>query len=572
MKKILYIIALSIGMSSCDYLDFNETSNQYTQEDMYEYYLKSVQMLTNVYGYIPQDFGVIGGAMRDCATDDSEYADPNGTVQNFTNGYWSAVNTLDTQWTLYYGIRAANEYISSIANANYDRFENNVNYPFWMDKLQYHPYEARILRAHFFFELARRYGDIAMPLTVLTVDEASAIGETKFDDVISFIVSECTECAANLPVTYANSAVAGSEVGRVTKGFALSLKTKALLYAASPLHNSAGDSSKWVAAAEAAKEIIDMGVYSLDPDGAIYSDTGDGAKVSSAEIIIARMNDYNWTFEQRNFPIRMTNNTRTTMDGNFPTQNLVDAFQTTSGYDVTLTELGWYTLDPNFDAAFPYSSRDPRLERTVLVNNKPFNAYTIETFEGGLDDKTRALGGTVTGYFLRKYVQESTSFALNANVTCRHFWVISRYAEIILSYAEAMNEAYGPTYTDATFTMSAIEAVNLVRANVGMPGVAETPAYATLYSSQAGMREVIQREWRVEFAFEDHRFWDIRRWKIASETKDIYGAYITKNADNTFSFKRTSVETRVWSDKMYLYPVPQTELFNNLNLTQNTGW
>ncbi len=557
-------------MSSCGYLDFSETSNQYTQEDMYEYYLKSVQMLTNVYGYIPQDFGVIGGSMRDCATDDAEYADPNGTVQNYTNGYWSAVNTIDPQWTLYYGVRAANEYISSIASADFDRFENNPNYVFWMDKLQYHPYEARVLRAHFFFELARRYGDIAMPLTMLTVDEAATITETKFDDVIAFIVSECTACAEMLPTSYAS--VAGAEIGRATKGFAMALKAKALLYAASPLHNTSGDLTKWVSAAEAAKEIIDLGIYSLDADGAIYSDPGDGSKVTSSDVIMARMNDYNWTFEQRNFPIRMTNNTRTTMDGNFPTQNLVDAFQTTSGYDVSLSELGWSTLDPNFDSNYPFANRDPRLERTVLVNNKAFNAYTIETFEGGLDDKTRAMGGTVTGYFLRKYVQETTSFAMNANVTCRHFWCISRYAEILLSYAEAMNEAYGPTYTSSTLSMSAIDAVNLVRANVGMPEVSATPAFASLYGSKDGMREVIQKEWRVEFAFEDKRFWDIRRWKIGSETKDIYGAYITKNSDNTFSYKRTHVETRIWNDRMNLYPVPQTELFNNLNLTQNTGW
>lgn len=132
-----------------------------------------------------------------------------------------------------------------------------------MKQLKYFPYEARVLRAHYFFELARRYGDIAMPLEVLTEEEANTIGKTPFSEVISFIVSECDDAANNLPDSYVNEP--GAEIGRVTKGFAMAVKSKALLYAASKLHNPSMDTELWKKSAKAAIDIINTGLYSLDP-------------------------------------------------------------------------------------------------------------------------------------------------------------------------------------------------------------------------------------------------------------------------------------------------------------------
>ena len=558
MKKIFYNLSVVILAAGCNYLDFDETSGDYTREDMYSTYSNIQSMMTNIYGYMPnKEIVDIGEAMRDCGSDDAEFGDPQATVQYFNNGNWSPLSTVDTKWDLFKGIRAANEFLESIQTVDLSKYQYDVKYQLQLEHLKYYPFEARVLRAYYLFELARRYGDIPVPMTMLSIEEANSIEKTSFDDVIAFIASECTECANNLPVTFIG--MLDDELGRVTKGFALAVKTKALLYAASPLHNPTGDKSKWLAAAQAAQELIDLNVYFLDP----------GVKVNnsaSPEVIMLVMRSESQSFEKYNFPVRFTEGQRTAMSGTYPTQNLVDAFQTAAGYDIILGANGWETSDPAFDITKPYEGRDPRFESTILANGMTFKGSTIETFVGGADySATRSDLGTPTGYYLRKYIQESTSFTPENTVQNKHHWIVYRYAEALLSYAEAANEYFGnPDQTDGTLHLSAAEALNAVRSNAGMPDVTA--------SSYADFQEAVRREWRVEFAFEDHRFWDVRRWKIGSTTQNsIDGVKITRTGSD-YEYSRFSVEGRTWAEKMYLYPIPQKEVFSNSNLTQNAGW
>ena len=558
MKKIFYILSVAILAAGCNYLDFDETSGDYTREDMYSTYSNIQSMMTNIYGYMPnKEIVDVGEAMRDCGSDDAEFGDPQATVQYFNNGNWSPLSTVDTKWDLFKGIRAANEFLESIQTVDLSKYQYDVKYQLQLEHLKYYPFEARVLRAYYLFELARRYGDIPVPMTMLSIEEANSIEKTPFDDVIAFIASECTECAANLPTTFIG--MLDDELGRVTKGFALAVKAKALLYAASPLHNPSGDKSKWQAAAAAAQELIDLGVYSLDP----------GVKVNnsaSPEVIMLVMRSESQSFEKYNFPVRFTEGQRTAMSGTYPTQNLVDAFQTAAGYDIVLGANGWETSDPAFDVNKPYEGRDPRFESTILANGMAFKGSTIETFVGGADySATRSDLGTPTGYYLRKYIQESTSFTPENTVQNKHHWIVYRYAEALLTYAEAANEYFGnPDQTDGTLRLSAAEALNAVRSNAGMPDVTA--------SSYTDFQEAVRREWRVEFAFEDHRFWDVRRWKIGANTQNsIDGVKITKTG-STYEYSRFNVESRTWAEKMYLYPIPQKEVFSNGNLTQNAGW
>lgn len=554
-------------VSGCDYLDFDETNGVYTESDMFLYFGRAKQMLTNVYSYIPQDFGVIGGAMRDCGSDDAEYADPSNAIQRINNGNWSANSTVDTQWSLYNGIRSANRFLKDIGSLDLSPYESTPSYVQWKEQLEYFPYEARVLRAYFFFELARRYGDIAMPTEVITPEEANRISKTSFDDVIGYIVSECDECAPELPVSYLDNRV--KEYGRVTRGFAMAVKSKALLYAASKLHNPSMDAEKWKRAAKAAYDIIAL----AENEGAYVLDSGDKCNsTTSKEIVLVRMNDNSWNFELYNFPYRFTEGQRSSsITGTYPTQNLVDAFQTKDGYDIVLTENGWTTDDPSIDVTSesfdPYDGRDPRFARSVLANGMAFKGDRIEVFEGGKDyAATLDRGMSPTGYFLHKYVIDRTSFTPEANLKLKHHWVIYRYAETLLSYAESMIEAFGdPDYTDAEYPKSASWALNQVRKNAGMPDVNTT--------SKDEFIAAVRREWRVEFAFEDHRFWDVRRWCIGADTqKDIYGVSIVKDGD-ALVYSLDKVETRVWNDRMNLYPIPQTELFNTPSLNpQNQGW
>lgn len=563
MKKSYLILLLStllaLTSTACDYLDFDETNNLNTKENIYKYFNTTKSMLTHVYSYVPQDFGAVGGAMRDCGCDDAEYGNTSAAVQYFNTNAWSPIKTLDNNWNLYEGIRAANSFIKEIAEVDFSRFENNVNYEEWMSQLKYFPYEARMLRALFFFELARRYGDIAMPLTVLTAEEANTIAKTPFHEVIDFIVKECTECAdGKLPVSYAS--IAPKEIGRITRGFALALKSKALLYAASPLHNPEQNTDRWIASAKAAREIISTGYYSLSTDN--------DNNIDSREVVFMRMNPQDYTFELNNFPLRFVNGRRTKLANCvYPSQNLVDAFQTRNGYEVRLTESGWESDDPEFNPAKPYDNRDPRFYKTVLYNTAPFKGQTIEVFAGGKDDFPVQEGGTPTGYFLRKHIQENTSFETDREVKLMHHWIIYRYAETLLTYAESMVEAFdNPSYTSEEFPLSAIEALNMVRTNAGMPQVTA--------GSKDEFIAALRNEWRVEFAFEDHRFWDVRRWKIGDRTqKELYAASVVKSADGSFKYQRSLYEMRNWSEKKYLYPIPQNEIYNNPNLLpQNLGW
>ena len=559
MKKIFYILSAALLLTGCNFLDFDESSSDYSREDMYKTYSNIQKMLTNIYGYMPgKDIADVGSALRDCGSDDAEYADLEASVQRFTNGNWSAFQTVDTKWELFQAIRAVNEFLESVQTIDLSLYQYDANYKNWLEHIKYYPYEARTLRAYYFFELARRYGDIPMPMTMLTAEEANEIAKTPFSEVIDFIVSECTECAANLPDSYLS--LLDSEFGRVTRGFALAVKTKALLYAASPLHNTSNDKSKWQKAAAAAKELMDLNLYKLDP-------AEKANNYESEENILVILRSESASFERNNFPVRFTEGDRSSIAGTFPSQNLVDAFQTAGGYDITLTANGWKTTDPNFDVTKPYEGRDPRFARAILANGMSFKESTIETFVGGKDySATRSDLGTVTGYYLRKYIQEETSFTPEKMSSNKHQWVVYRYAEAILTYAEALNEYLGsPTATDGSFPMSALEALNQIRDNAGMPHVTA--------SSYSDFQTAVRREWRVEFAFEDHRFWDVRRWDIGQSTQgSVDGVEITRNGSG-FNYERKTVRTRTWSSRMNLYPIPQSELFCNPNLNpQNPGW
>ena len=567
MKKLFYILSLVVLSAGCHVLDFDETSSDFTREDMLTSYSNIEKVLTNVYGYMPnKDIYDVSSALRDCGSDDAEYADPEASVQLFTNGNWSAISTVDTKWELFGGVRAANDFLDMIwdeetkdikeqIKENLSIFKYTSKYSQQMDMLALFPYQAKVLRAYYFFELARRYGDIPMPLVKLTAEEANEIEKTSFDEVINFIVAECDEAAAKLPNTYVG--MLEDQIGRVTKGFALAVKAKALLYAASPLHNPGGDKTKWQKAAQAAKAIMDLNYYRLDPAEKANNYT-------SPEVIMAICRSESSSLERNNYPVRLTYGDRNSMGGSFPTQNLVDAFQTKNGFDITLGANGWETSDPNFDVTKPYENRDPRFARAILANGMTFKGTTIETFVGGKDySATRSDLGTVTGYYLRRYLVEDVDFTPEAQKSAKHQWIVYRYAEALLSFAEAANEYLGNP-TDASLGISALDALNQVRENADMPSVEVT--------SYADFQKAVRREWRVEFAFEDHRFWDVRRWDIGQSTQgQVDGVEIVKSGNN-FTYSRKSVESRSWSSKMNLFPIPQSETFSNPHLTQNTGW
>ena len=212
-------------------------------------------------------------------------------------------------------------------------------------------------------------------------------------------------------------------------------------------------------------------------------------------------------------------------------------------------------------AANPYANRDPRLGFTVITNNSSFGtpARNVQIWNGGLDGKP-IVNASKTGYYLRKYQLESLNL-LNGN-TGVHSWIIFRFPEIYLNYAEALNE-WSPGNADIKKYVDIVR----TRTGVSMPPM-------PLGLSQTETREKIRNEIRIEFAFEDHRFWDVRRWMQGPDyfAKPLMGVEVIKNIDNTFKYTPVKVEDRAFNPKMYLYPIPQSDLNISGSLIQNPLW
>lgn len=546
------LILLLLGLLGCDFLKYDETTN-YKEDDVFTYVVRTRQFLSNIYSHFrPGGFNSIDGAMRASASDNAEEINNLSNVQAFNDGSWSAINTLDSKWDVspdgfYYGIRAANLFLKKFDINNYSDIQYNNDYDQLMERAREYPYEARFLRAFFYFKLLKRYGHVPLITSVMDASEANSVKPSSYEEVTKFIVDECDAIIPNLPVDYHN--LPYQWTGRATRGAAMALKARALLYAASPLHNPSNDKQKWVSAAKAAKAIIDSSYYSLENN---YSDIFNN--LHSNELIWERRHGESNDFEQANFPIGYEGSKPM---GTAPTQNLVDAYEMQSTGESIDTPGSGY--DPNN----PYDGRDPRLKETILVNNSTWKGRKVELWKGGKDGLPQP-GASETGYYLKKYVIEGTDIAPPNTTTRVHSWVVFRYGGILLDYAEAMNEAYGPE-DPGGMGMTARQAVDLVRERSNMP---DFPSGMT----QDAFRTKLHNERRVEMAFENQRFWDIRRWKIGPSTKDIYGMDITRNNDGTFNYQKKLVEHRVWDKKMYLYPIPQSELAKNSALQQNPGW
>jgi hypothetical protein len=559
MKKINLIkLFISVGMLSIlggckKYLDYEEQS-MLSYDDIFNTQSRAKAVLSNIYNYLPSDFSSVDGAMRSSASDDAEHVDEYSDIQKFNNGSWNAIETVDDVWgRMYTGIRQANSFIKYSAGETFSYLKYNQGYDQLMNEYNLYTYEARFLRAFFYFELSKRYRNLPLVTDILTPEEANKVVPQPYDSIVKFIVDECDEVATRLPVNYA--AFVNKESGRATKGSALALKARALLYAASPLHNTANDRNKWIDAAKAAKEVIDQ-------LGATYSPlpayTAISNNLSSKELILERRQAADRNFEQSNTAIGFIGGNT----GTCPTQNLVDA------YEMKASGLGIGEVNSGYNASNPYNGRDPRLAMTVLYNGSTWKSVPLQIWNGGLNAPP-ALNATKTGYYLKKHMVESVSLNPVSLTTANHNWVIFRYGEILLNYAEAMNEAYGPDIAGpAPLALTARAAVNLIRARTG---VAMPPFPSGM--TQSAFRDKLRNERRVELAFEDHRFWDIRRWKIGNSTTMIRGMDLAKDpVTGVISFNPKVVETRVWSDGMYLYPIPQAEIFKNSNLQQNPGW
>ena len=546
----------SVLLFSCADLDYTE-QNTRDEDWTFEYFENGIKNLVfDVYAQVyNNELGSNSAYFLAGATDEAQYALETGAVNNYVNGGWSPANPYSNTWDKSYtAIADVNMYLEKIDQTDISDWQYNPDYNIWVQQLEIFPYELRFLRAYFYFELFKTYGNVPLVTTTLTNGQANSIERTSEDEIVKFIVEELDAIAPYLPENY-NTEV-GSEVGRATRIAAYALKARTLLYAASPLHNPTGDKTRWAKAAEACKYILDNAStwgLKLSSYGSLWGHDA----FFNPEIIFGLGRGESNAFEMANYPVGVENGS----SGNCPTQSLVDQYE----YQDNGETFGQrYPGNIDLTSVDPYEGLDPRFALTVVKNGDqwPTNGSqgkAIETFVGGFNGAPK-YGATPTSYYLRKYVDGSCVTTADNQTTRRHTWIIFRLGEFYLDYAEAVFNATGSA-NDATYGMTANEAINVLRnrSDIQMPPFTEDgDAWVARY----------ERERLVELAFENHRFWDVRRWKKGAQ---YFKTIQTATLSSDLMLTRSTIN-RQWDEKFNFYPIPQSELKKNPNLTQNPGW
>ena len=547
-------ISIAFTLSSCNGFLDREEDSLIDKTATFDSYNRTKQYLTYAYSLLPEGLNRFSReALLASATDDAEFAIESAEIQQFNNGSWNALNNPDDVWNRYFsGISKCCTLLENTNHVNLDISrldpDKQVEYANSLKDIRMWRAEARFLRAYFHFELLKRYGPIPIVTSTLSINgNYENTPRPTMKEVVDFIAKECDIAADTLELTPWRNV--NDAFGRATKGAALALKSRLLLYAASPLYVDFGDTNEankptdvalWKSAANAAKAVIDLNQYEL------ASSYGDLFKndFQNKEYIFVRRYAANSDFEKSNFPVSFGGK-----GGTNPSQNLVDDYEMLDG-----TPFDWN--DPA-KAAQPFENRDARLGATILMNMAPFKGKKVATYPEGADASPNP-NATKTGYYLRKFLNEDVNIQTGGS-SGGHVVPLFRLAEIYLNYVEALNEC-DPTNPDIALYL------NKVRNRASLPNVSAL--------SQEQMRTVIQHERRVELAFEEHRSWDVRRWKIASSTlgAPLMGVQIERKPLGGYTYMPVKVEQRVFQPKMYWYPIPQSEVLKLKQWKQNNGW
>ncbi|MDR0348918.1 MAG: RagB/SusD family nutrient uptake outer membrane protein [Tannerella sp.] len=585
IKKTICGLLLTIGIccTSCnDYLDRNPM-DEYSQETVWSDLAMVEHFVNNIYWYIGHSFDrPMTGVFTDESLFDpgSDQGHANVTRSLITPSDYGVLNTWSRgqkmRWEHHYKyIRACNIFFEQIAAHAYsnETFKNRLLG------------EVYFLRAYHYHNLAFLYGGVPVIEKAYKLDDDFLAPRNSFEETIHFIVGDCEKAAELLPLNHS-----GSEYGRATKGAALALKARVLLYAASDLYNSnaswaggysnpelvgytGGDRiARWQAAKNAAKAVMDLNVYSLykgepaagDSIAQNYDEVFT-SKQTNEDIFVRNFTESNqhWTMDigQQNLPAGYKGWANVS-----PINSLVDDFEMADG-----TPFDWNNAEHK---AAPYKNREPRFYADIFFDGakwrtRPDDVIAFEpdgvvqtgTYEqadgswvAGVDAYNSPVvswNGTFTSYYLRKFQDISID---GPKVRTTVPWRFIRYAEILLSYAEACVET--GDYTEAR------KYINSIRKRAGLPDVVAT---------DHELREKVRHERKIELMFEDQRFFDIRRWMIAPQViVDAYGLEIKYHHNqNKPAYNIIFVQDRDWKDRFYFFPIKLDEMNRNNLLIQN---
>ena len=405
--------------------------------------------------------------------------------------------------------------------------------------------EARFLRAFCYFDLGRTFGKAPLILKAQNLEEDLLVAPSSFAEIVEFVKDECDLYADNLPLTYPEE-----EAGHATKGAFLALKSRALLYLASPL-NSEDDARKWDDAAVAAQAVMDLHVYELYKMGeSPYRSMEFDKTAANKEVIFERRFSFPEAPHNIHMMWSLDAEDAGAWNGLYPTQNLVDAYETIDGKLID---------DPTntmYDAQDPYSNRDARFYQSIIYNGSTWETYLMSMVTNTVDPSKNGsckprLGKARCGYGPKKFIEElDPSTNIYGGYAQSNNWPYFRYAEVLLNYAEAKNESLSVP------DESVYNAVNEVRARSNQPNLPTG-------LSKEEMRKRIKNERRVELLLEEHRFYDLRRWKDGNVLAEpIMGMNIYNN-NITLKYEISKVEDRVFTGEHYYLPIPLSEQEKN---------
>ena len=599
-KITLLALASAACLTACNDDFFDQVpDDRITIEQVFQRTSYSEKYLATVYSYILNEAHRTSPIPWDPCSDDLDvtYDREDYNSYQINLGNWSASSDYYEFWSHFYrGIRSATYFIQHIGD-NQEMLNDPTRGPLVVEQYKN---EARFLRAWFYYNLLRQYGpcvllgDEVLPGDLDRDDVKMNLPRSSYDECVDYIVGELDDIIDNerLPLHFTSQA--DKDYGRATLAMCMGLKSRVLLLAASPQFNgnpayagvvnkdgkhlfaTAKDPEKWKRAADAAKAIIDLGIFDLYKE--YHSDGTLDPYMScrnvflenwNSEVMMVRINNNLSSWERSASPRQFSG-----YESMGATQQLVDAFRMNDGSAITAEQEKGFSTQEYKDAKSGWVFA-PAGTRNMFVNREP-RFYVNICFNGAYwigDQKTRIqlyyTGGSGkkgtwdyprSGYIAIKNVSPSSN-PLNNNYIKRPF-LMMRYAEMLLNYVEALNE-YDPGNPDIE------KYLNLIRERGGLG-----PVQSGL--SQELMREQIRLERRIELCFEQLRYFDTRRWLIAEQTDGgpFYGMNV--DAGNSFTdeafYEKTVFETRVFRPEFYLFPIPQSEINRDPQIVQNPGW
>ncbi|MBB2147576.1 RagB/SusD family nutrient uptake outer membrane protein [Pedobacter gandavensis] len=542
IKAAVLLVLAALTLGGCKKALDLQPLNAYTEKDVWkdpklaQVFVNSIYDQT-VLAYPDGGFG--WGAQTDELYGNFNWKNENLYVRGEATPDNQSSGSLN-HWNKMYGsIRYSNIFFSKIDNiSGADKVVNIMKG------------EVHFLRALAYFELLKRFGGVPLITKVYDVNDRTFTEKrANWTETKDFIKAEIAEAIKLLPAVYTSD----NDKGRATIGAAMALKSRLLLYAASPYYNKANDRALWEEAKVAAKALIDF----TGANYALYGNAANGTynktflDFFNSEIIFSRVYSGLVMADQYNTVSRdLSPNGYNGYSSYNVLQQMVDDFEMADG-----TKFSWNNPD---QAKNPYEHREPRFYASVLANNQQFKGRLTSFYEGG-DDSPQSpyspWNASKTRYCVRKMVNEAHDWNVQEYDATQ--WAVFRLSEIYLNYAEAC-AALGED-GDALIYLNKIRT--------------EKAGMGTVSATGPALMEKIRHERRIELCFEGHRYFDIRRWGIAEiGSEDAKGVIIKKQPNGSFTYELMTVQERTWIPSFYYYPIPRTEIQKNPNLIQNPNY